>query len=208
MEEDYYSYTRKLFDRLSNVYDFIEIVLSGTRIEVVDLSGAKEGAKILDVATGTGKQAFEFAKQGYEVVGVDLSKSMLKVAIGNNRYDNVSFILADAAKLPFKDQHFDLCCISLVLHEMPLRIREQVLQEIVRVTRSGGTIMIIDYSTSPTSRLGRYFVRYIVRLFESKYYPEFIHSDLDSLLKRHGIEVTAELSVIYGIFKIFKCNRR
>jgi len=61
MEEDYYSYTRKLFHRLSYVYDLTEIVLSGTRIKVADLIDEKEDAKILDVATGTGKQAFEFA---------------------------------------------------------------------------------------------------------------------------------------------------
>lgn len=208
MGEDYYSYTRKLFRRLSYVYDFTEIVLSGTRTKVADFTDAKEGAKILDVATGTGKQAFEFAKRGYEIIGADLSEPMLKVAIRNNRYDNVIFILADAAKLPFKKEYFDICCISLALHEMPLSIRGEVLQEITRVTRSGGTIMIMDYSTSPKSRLGRYFVRYIARLFESKYYPEFKNSDFESLLKRQGIEVTAELSVIYGIFKIFKCKRR
>lgn len=208
MEQEYYSYTKKLFGRLSYAYDLTEIVLSGTRNKVVDFTDAKEGAKILDTATGTGKQAFAFAKRGYEVIGADLSEPMLKVAIRNNRYDNESFILADAAKLPFKHEYFDVCCISLALHEMPLSIRKEVLQEMVRVTRSDGTILIMDYSTSPKSRLGRYFVRYIARLFESKYYPEFIHSDFDSLLKRQGIEVTAELSVIYGIFKIFKCNRR
>ena len=208
MEEDYYSYTRKLFHRLSYVYDLTEIVLSGTRTKVADLLDAKEGAKILDVATGTGKQAFEFAKRDYKVIGIDLSEPMLRLAIRNNRYNNANFILADATKLSFKGEYFDVCCISLALHEMPLRIRQEVLKEMSRVTRSGGTILIIDYSTSPKSRLARYFLRYIARLFESKYYPEFIHSDLQSLLKSQGIEVTAERYVIYGICKMFKCIRR
>jgi len=185
-----------------------EIVLSGTRTKVADLIDEKEGAKILDVATGTGKQAFEFAKRDYKVIGIDLSEPMLRLAVRNNRYNNANFILADATKLPFNEEHFDVCCISLASHEMPLSIRQEVLQEMSRVTRSDGTILIIDYSTSPKNRLARYFLCYIARLFESKYYPEFIHSDLGSLLKKQGIEVTAERSVIYGICTIFKCIRR
>ena len=208
MEEDYYLYTRKLFHRLSYVYDLTEIVLSGTRTKVADFIDAKEGSKILDVATGTGKQVFEFAKRDYEVVGIDLSESMLRLAVRNNRYNNANFILVDATKLPFKEEYFDISYISLALHEMPLSIRQEVLQEMGRVTRTDGTIFIIDYATSPKSRLARYFVHYIARVFESKYYPEFIHSDLGSLLKRQEMEVVEELSVIYGIFKIIKCVRR
>ncbi len=207
MGEDYYTYTTKLFRRLSYIYDFIGIILSGTRTKVAAFTNAKKGSKILDVATGTGKQAFSFAKMGYEVIGIDLSEPMLRLAVRNNRYNNANFVLADAAKLPFKDEYFDICCMSLALHEMPLNIREEVLQEIFRVTRSNGTIMIMDYARSPKNMLGRYFVRYIAKSFESKYYPEFIHSDLDPLLERKGIKVTAEMSVTYGIFKIFKCNR-
>jgi len=208
MEQDYYSYIRKMFHRLSYVYDLIDLFIMDIRTEVVDLTNAKEGAKILDVATGTGKQAFAFGKRGYEVVGIDLSEHMLKVAERNNEYNNVGFILADAAKLPFIDQHFDVGCISFALHEMPLSIRKQVLQEIVRVTRIGGTIMINDYSSSSEKRAGGYFVRYIARLYESKYYAEFIQSDLNSLLKGYGIEVTAERSAMHGVVRILKCIRR
>lgn len=208
MEQDYYSYIRKTFHRLSYIYNLTDIFIMNIRTEVVDLTDAKKGAKILDVATGTGKQAFAFGKRGYEVVGIDLSEHMLKVAANNNEYDNVGFILADAARLPFMDKNFDVCSISFALHEMPLSIRKEVLQEVVRVTRIGGTIMIIDYSSSSEKRVGGYFVRYIGRLYESKYYAEFIQSDLNSLLKGYGIEVTAELSAMHGIIRILKCIRK
>ena len=208
MEQDYYSYIRKMFHRLSYVYDLIDLFIMDIRTEVVDLTNAKEGAKILDVATGTGKQAFAFGKRGYEVVGIDLSEHMLKVAERNNEYNNVGFVLADAARLPFINQHFDVGCISFALHEMPLSIRKQALQEIVRVTRIGSIIMIIDYSSSSEKRAGGYFVRYIARLYESKYYAEFIRSDLNSLLKGYGIEITTELSVTHGVVRILKCIRR
>lgn len=40
---------------------------------MVSFTNAGYGLRILDVATGTGKQAFAFAKKGYDVIGVDLS---------------------------------------------------------------------------------------------------------------------------------------
>jgi hypothetical protein len=68
--------------------------------------------------------------------------------------------------------------------------------------------MIIDYSSSSEKTAGGYFVRYIARLYESKYYAEFIHTDLNSLLKGYGIEVTAERSAMHGVVRISKCIRR
>lgn len=62
----------------------------------MSFTNARYGAKILDVATGTGKQAFAFAKKGYDVIGIDLSEEMLKVADKKNKYENVRFEVADA----------------------------------------------------------------------------------------------------------------
>ena len=80
MEKDYYEYITQFFGRCAPVYDIVNIVLSGTRDKVVEISNQGSGSKILDVATGTGKQAFAFARNGYNVIGIDLSKEMLKVA--------------------------------------------------------------------------------------------------------------------------------
>ena len=51
---------------------------------MVKFTKAQRGSKILDVATGTGKQAFAFAKKGYEVIGIDISEAMLNVAKKSN----------------------------------------------------------------------------------------------------------------------------
>jgi len=54
--------------------------LTGTRNKVADLIDEGNKIKILDVCTGTGTQAFAFAKRGYEVIGLNLSIEMLKIA--------------------------------------------------------------------------------------------------------------------------------
>src|SRR4030042_2238358 len=102
---------------------------SRVRDKVVNFTNVRNGSKILDVATGTGKQAFAFAKKGYDVIGIDLSEAMLKVANKKNKYENVKFEVADATNLPFEDNGFDVSCISFALHDMIPSIREKALKE-------------------------------------------------------------------------------
>lgn len=203
MDEEYYSYINKWFGRLAPIYDIVDIFISGTRDKVVDFTNARKGSKILDVATGTGKQAFAFAKRGYDVIGIDLSKDMLRVANRENKYVNVKFEVTDATNMPFENNRFDVSCVSFALHDMPLTIREKVLKEMVRVTKHKGIIVIIDYAL-PKNKIGRYLIYSFVKSYESKYYPEFIKSDFKALLRKSGIEIKEELSVLLRAGRILK----
>ncbi len=118
-EKKYYLLVKKVFRILAPVYDFGTIPISGVRDKTADFTNAGIGSKILDVATGTGKQAFAFAKKGYDLTGIDLSEAMLKVARKKNKYENVKFVLADATNFPFWDSSFDVSCVSFALHDMP-----------------------------------------------------------------------------------------
>ena len=141
-EKEYYLLVKKVFRILAPIYDIGTIPISGVRDKTVDFTDAGKGSKILDVATGTGKQALAFAERGYDVTGIDLSEAMLKVASKKNKYEKAKFALADATNLPFKDSSFDVSCISFALHDMPLSIREKALKEMVRVTKPEGTKFI------------------------------------------------------------------
>ncbi len=202
-EREYYSLVKKVFDILAPFYDIVAMPLSRLRRRVVDFSGAEKGSRILDVATGTGKQAFAFAEKGYDVTGIDLSEAMLKVANNKNRYKNVNFQVADATNLPFEDNSFDVSCISFALHDMPLTIREKVLKEMVRVTKPEGMIVVVDYAL-PRNRLGRFLIYHFVRLYEREYYSRFIKSDLEALLRKSDIETKEELWVLLGAGRILK----
>jgi len=114
-EEKYYSLTKKVFGILSPFYDIVTIPISRVGNKVVNFTNARSGSKILNVATGTGKQAFAFAKRGYDVIGVDLSEAMLNVGNKKNKYGNVKFEVADATMLPFEDNSFDVTCVSFAL---------------------------------------------------------------------------------------------
>jgi len=202
-EKEYYSLVKKVFDILAPFYDIVAMPLSRLRGRVVDFTGAEKGSKILDVATGTGKQAFAFAEKGYDVTGIDLSEAMLKVANKKNRYKNVNFQVADATNLPFEDYSFDVASVSFALHDMPLTIREKVLKEMVRVTKPEGMIVIVDYAL-PRNRIGRFLIYHFVRLYEREYYLRFIKSDLEALLRKSCIEIKEELRVLLGAVRILK----
>jgi demethylmenaquinone methyltransferase/2-methoxy-6-polyprenyl-1,4-benzoquinol methylase len=203
MDDEYYSYIKKWFDRWAPIYDVIAIPFSGVRDKVVDFTDVKKDSRILDVATGTGKQAFAFGKNGYEVIGIDLSQNMLKVANKKNKYENVKFKVADALNIPFEDRYFDVSSVSFALHEMPLSIREKVVREIVRVTKPEGTIVIVDYAL-PKNKISRFLIYRLVKSYESKYYSEFIKSDIRALLRKSGIKIEKERSVLLGAGRILK----
>jgi ubiquinone/menaquinone biosynthesis C-methylase UbiE len=201
--EEYYSYIRKFFRIWSKFYDLADILIGSVRGSTVQATGAKAGDKILDVATGTGKQAFAFAQKGNQVVGINLSEDMLKVAVKHNRYKNLTLRAADATAIPFEDSEFDVSCISFALHDMPPDIREKVLMEMARVTKADGNIIIVDYSL-PQNRIMKYLIYHFIKTYESIYYDHFIKSDLKSFLTKSGIKVIEEVPALGGLGRIMK----
>jgi len=168
-----------------------------------DFVNGGKGSKVLDVATGTGQQAFAFAKRGYDVIGVDLTESMLGIGRKHNKGGLVKFEAADATQLRFEENCFDVSCISFALHDMPPSIREKVLQEMVRVTKPGGIILIVDYDL-PRNKIGRALIYRFISLYEGEYYKQFILTDLNSLLGKASVEVTERVSVLFGAARILK----
>jgi ubiquinone/menaquinone biosynthesis C-methylase UbiE len=201
-EKEYYALTKKAFDFLAPFYNILTLPLVRVRNQVVDFANAGKGSTVLDVATGTGQQAFAFAKRGYDVIGVDLTESMLGIGRKHNKGSLVKFEAADATHLQFEENSFDVSCVSFALHDMPPGIREKVLQEMVRVTKPGG-IIIVDYDL-PRNKIGRTLIYRLISLDEGEYYKQFIVSDLDSLLGKTRINVTARVSVLLGAGRILK----
>ena len=202
-EKEYYALTQKAFDFLAPFYNILTFPLVRVRNQVVDFANAGKVSTVLDVATGTGQQAFAFAKRGHDVIGVDLTESMLEIARKNNKGGLVKFETADATLLRFETNSFDVSCISFALHDMPPNIREKVLQEMVRITKPNGIIVIVDYDL-PSNKISRALIYHFITLYEGEYYKKFIVSDLDSLLRKTGINVTERVSVLLGAGRILK----
>jgi SAM-dependent methyltransferase len=99
--------------------------------------------RAIDVGTGAGALALALAPLVREVVGVDRVPELLELARERAAgLGAVTFVDADAEHLPFDDFSFDLAGTLRTLHHVPHP--ERVLAELVRVTRPGGRVLVVD----------------------------------------------------------------
>lgn len=103
-ERAYYALQARVYRLLAPFYDAVVLPLRGLRGAIAAL--VPEGARVLEVATGTGEQALAFAARGDAVVGLDLSDAMLRRARRKNRFAHAMFVHGDTTALPFADASF------------------------------------------------------------------------------------------------------
>lgn len=127
--------------------------------------GVRQG-RVLDLGTGTGLLPIELARAKrcqFQIVGIDLSADMVARAAENARKagvgDRISFQVADAAIIPFKDRTFDLVVSNASLHHW--RDPVAVFDEVQRVVKEDGAFMIRDGRRLPRNLLWRAFLRLV-----------------------------------------------
>ena len=182
-------YNNNFFAKWARLYDYEKYFFFPIRKKAARFLTLQLPAKILDVATGTGAQAYELAKLGYDVTGIDLSPEMLEQA--KKKTDSglkLHFQQEDATKLPFKDNSFDASSISLGLHDMPYQIDILVLREMKRVTKKNGEMLIVDYM-EPRKHWIAKVSHPIILLYETPNYAPFIQRGLDTLLDKVGLKI-------------------
>ncbi len=116
---------------------------------IIELVAPSDTDRLLDVATGTGFLAFEFANHVVEVIGVDLTVEMLAIAKeyqADNNINNVIFELADVDSLPFGDNSFDIVSCRFAFHHF--LHPEKAISEITRVLKYGGKLVLSDITSS------------------------------------------------------------
>lgn len=202
---DYYNYIKRRFGFWAKYYDLTWIFIGYLRKKTVEFASVDSHKKILDICTGTGDLALKFAKQGNEVLGIDLSKEMIEVAKKKNRFNNLKFKTADATNLPFEDKSYGIVTVSFGLHEMPTNIMLKVLGEVRRVLKDRGQFIIIDFNKG--KNLFFKIAYPFIKLFECKYYNDFINLDLNNILSEHSFKVEKEKVVLRGVGKMIKLNK-
>ena len=115
---------------------------------------------VLDVACGTGDMAVSLVERGCTVTGIDLSEEML--AIARQKAPMVTFMIADAEHLPFPDASFDaVTCAFGVRNFVHL---EQGLNEMLRVLKPGGQLVILELATPDTPLVKPFYNLYTRRI--------------------------------------------
>ncbi len=195
---------------ISKGYDLLDIVYfrnfkKSPRKAVLDR--IYENEKILDLCTGTATNAITIAKKkaNTEIIGIDLSKDMLKVAqrkIRKTELKNIKLYQMDATHLKFKSNYFDKILISLVLHELDEELAAKIVSEAKRVLKDGGEIIITEWE--PSKQLFKRILFAPIHYLEPKTYRRFIKMDLYSYFEKYELSIQKYIHCDYTKVIILK----
>jgi len=152
---------------------------------------------ILDIGSGPGYLLIEIARSAPDlrIVGIDLSKALIKIARENaaraNFSDRIQFTKGDGNRLGFKDNSFDMVISTGALHAWKNPIR--VINECHRVLKAGGEAWILDPArviTPEAERMMKGALGLIERLafrwgsLTSKVTPPYSREEIEQIIAR------------------------
>jgi ubiquinone/menaquinone biosynthesis C-methylase UbiE len=117
----------------------------------------ESGKDVLEVGCGFGRLLPALAKKCKTVTGIDFSDLQLSQAKeGSASLSNVTLLKMNAESLEFADNSFDISlCMNCTLGNMP-GIEKQVIQEMIRVTKPGGRVVIRVFADTKEVRAAQY----------------------------------------------------
>jgi len=152
---------------------------------------ARGGARVLDVACGTGRLLHQLAitMPHARFSGIDLSPAYVQAA--RTLLDDVaevSLAADNAEQMPYREALFDVVTSVYLFHELPRSARRNVLREMFRVVRPGGLVVIEDSAQLAESPdLAPFLGRFAVD-FHEPFYEEYLRDDLADALREVGFE--------------------
>ncbi len=153
--EQFPEQVNRMFDRVAPRYDALNTTMTAGldrrwRERAAEAADVPMGAAVLDVCCGTGELAVEMARRvgsTGKVVGCDFSSEMLSRATAKAvglGISNIDFDHADALRLPYADESFDAVTIGFGLRN--LADHRAGVNEMSRVTRSGGRVIVLEFT--------------------------------------------------------------
>ena len=217
-----------VFSSVAGKYDLMNDLMSAGlhrlwKAFAVAQSGVREGARVLDVAGGSGDLTRALAERAGatgEVWLTDINRAMLEV--GRDRLIDAGRLLpilqCDAEHLPFPADYFDCSIVAFGLRNMTRK--ERALAEMRRVVRPGGRVLVLEFSRvwSPLSRAyDWYSFNVLPRLGRAvtgdeesyRYLAESIrmHPDqnaLKSLMEQAGLEDVEFFNLTAGVVALHR----
>ncbi|PIE41459.1 MAG: bifunctional demethylmenaquinone methyltransferase/2-methoxy-6-polyprenyl-1,4-benzoquinol methylase UbiE [Gammaproteobacteria bacterium] len=131
----------------------------------IEMSAARPGQTLLDIADGTGDLTMKFAKivgSKGKVVLADINASMLEMGrdklLDNGYAGNIDYVQANAENLPFADNTFDCITISFGLRNV--NDTSKALESMYRVLKPGGRCLVLEFSKPTSDFLEKAYDRY------------------------------------------------
>jgi len=171
--EDKEKLVKGVFDSVASNYDLMNDVMSfGVhrlwKQYAIDIANVKKGDAILDLASGTGDLIKLYHKKignSGRIVSSDINEAMLnegKRNLMNSGVLGIEFVQANAEKLPFEDNSFDLVSIAFGLRNVT--DKDKALSEMCRVLKPGGVLIVLEFSKTTNPVLEKIYDAYSFNL--------------------------------------------
>jgi demethylmenaquinone methyltransferase / 2-methoxy-6-polyprenyl-1,4-benzoquinol methylase len=220
-----------MFDDIAPTYDLLNHVLSFNidhywRWRTTHLVPPTGTAPILDLCTGTGDLALAYdraARGRIAIIGADFSIAMLARAEAKAQKkratQRIQFLEADAQRLPFPDNHFQIATVGFGLRNV--LDTDRCLAEMVRVLLPGGKVAILEFSKPTGSIFGklyrcyfRYLLPFVGQVISRskdnayRYLPESVQefdngAALGRRMERQGLVNVAWHPLTFGIATLY-----
>ena len=226
---------RRMFGAIAPSYDLLNHLLSLNidkywRWRTTRLVPPSDSGPILDLCTGTGDLALAYDRAGrgrVPILGADFCHEMLVRARDKTHRrhasDRVRYLEADAQHLPFADSQFQITAVAFGLRNVT--DTDRGLAEMVRVTRPGGKVAILEFSQPRGKffgRLYRFYFRHVLPLVGQtisrskdnayRYLPASVlefpdGAALAERLRRHGLKDVRWHPLTFGIATLYVGTR-
>jgi demethylmenaquinone methyltransferase/2-methoxy-6-polyprenyl-1,4-benzoquinol methylase len=164
---------RAMFDQIAPRYDVLNHTLSlgidirwrNTTVKAARLQRSTDSPEILDLCCGTGDLTFAL-HAGFpgakRVIGADFSPNMIDLAEEKRGDRAVSFEVGDATAMRFEDASFDIVSVAFGIRNVV--DLDRGLSEMRRLLRSGGTALILEFSSPPIPLMNQVYRLYFHRI--------------------------------------------
>jgi len=203
----------RVLAKAATVYDAVQPLITfgqERRLNtwVADKLDLGDGSRALDVGCGTGLLTVAIAERhpSCEVVGIDASKPMLRVARRKRSRPNCSYKQAVAEHLPFDDEFFDVVTSALFFHHVNREYKARSLNEALRVLKPNGRLLTADMGR-PYTFLGWAVSHAAWILLRQPEIKENIDGVLGELVTASGFQDFAEVGRFSGYITVFSARK-
>ncbi|MHC1747670.1 MAG: class I SAM-dependent methyltransferase [Cellulosilyticaceae bacterium] len=138
----------KQISKLENVARLLELAPKDTLVK----TGFKKDMTLCDIGAGTGVFTFEAAKiSDREIYALEISEDLIELLERRKaecKKQNITIKKVESEKLPLDDKHCDMALMVTVFHE--LAAQESMLDEIKRILKEEGKLLIIEFHKKQT----------------------------------------------------------